>query len=136
MANQTRACPIWKTSREEIMPMSAPMRTTRRRLDTWSFLRVLTTGAASSSSVSHLTRPVNNNDGDVEECADDQSSDDAAREVALRVGTFFGCGGDGVKTDVRKKDDGTTGENAGPAIGCERVPIGRVDEFRGEGDEG
>src|SRR5216684_1536412 len=58
MANQTRAWPIWNTSREEIMPISAPMSTTKRTLEMWSFLSVLTTGAASSTSVSQRTSPV------------------------------------------------------------------------------
>ena len=53
MANQTRACPSWKTRIDEIMPMIAPMRTASRtqcrcgRRSSERRLSALTTGAAS-----------------------------------------------------------------------------------------
>ena len=67
---------------------------------------------------------------DIEECANDERGDDAEREVALRVVTFFGGGGDGIKPDVREKNDRAAGQYAGPAIWRERMPVGRVNESR------
>ena len=73
--------------------------------------------------------PANNageddHDADIEDGANDERGDDAAREIALRVGAFFRGGGDGVEADVGEKDDGAAGEDAGPAVGRERMPIG------------
>src|SRR5580698_490965 len=65
MANHTRACPIWKTRIDEIMPSSAPIRITSRTQCSvappwvrYNFFSVLTTGAASPTSWSHLISPV------------------------------------------------------------------------------
>ena len=65
MANQTRACPSWKTSSDEIMPIMAPKSTASRiqcrlcePVVRPSCLRLFTTGAASSISVCHGTMPV------------------------------------------------------------------------------
>src|SRR5665213_3401186 len=65
MANHTRACPIWKTRMEEIMPSKAPISTTRcvqcnRLLPvTWAIIRsVLTSGAALSIRECQGTSPV------------------------------------------------------------------------------
>ena len=104
-------------------------RTGRRRMD--SFLRVLTTGAASSIMLCQGTRPVRiDGDADVEDGADDEGGDDADGDVALRVAALFGGGGDGVEADVGEEDDGAAGEDAGPAVGREGVPVSGVDEVR------
>ena len=66
IANQTRACPSWNTSNDEIMPIIAPNNTPRRTqcsvedpVATVSAFRLFTTGAALSSSVCQGTSPVN-----------------------------------------------------------------------------
>jgi len=73
---------------------------------------------------------------DVEDGADDECGDDADGEVALRIFTLFGGGGDGVKTDVGEEDDGAAGEDAGPSVGGEGVVVAGMDELRaGENED-
>ena len=69
---------------------------------------------------------------DVQQRADDQRGNDADGQIALRVFAFFGGGGDGIESDVGEEDDRAAGQNAGPAVGREGMPVGGMNEARGE----
>ena len=73
--------------------------------------------------------------GDVKDRANDERGDDADGQVALRVFAFLGGGGDGIEADVGEENDRAAGENSGPAIGREGMPVRGVNEMRGENHE-
>src|SRR3984957_8481676 len=76
-----------------------------------------------------------NRDPDVEHGANDQGSQDADGDIALRPVALFGCRRDRIETDVGKKDDAATGEHAGPSVRKKRMPMSRMDEMRSGDDE-
>src|SRR6266852_2578022 len=51
---------------------------------------------------------------DVQQRANDERGDDAARQIALRIVALFGSGGNGVKSDVSEKNNRAASENSGP----------------------
>jgi hypothetical protein len=77
----------------------------------------------------------NDDYADVEQRTNDERGDDADRNVALRILALFGGGRNGVEADVGEENDRSAGENSGPAIGRERMPVRRVDVVRRETDE-
>ncbi len=72
---------------------------------------------------------------DIQQRANDERSDDAARQVALRIVALFGGGGDRIKSDVSEKHNRATGKNSRPTVRRERMPIRSVNEARCESDE-
>ena len=78
-------------------------------------------------------------DSEVEDGADDKGGDDADGDGSLWVTALLTGRGDGVEADVGEEDDGTAGENAAPAVGRERVVVGRMNEleaYQHEGEDG
>ena len=75
-------------------------------------------------------------DGDpaVKDGAGHQRGQDADGHVALRIPALFGRGRNGVEADIGEENDGAAGEDAGPAIGHEGMPVVRLDEA-GCGDD-
>jgi len=74
-------------------------------------------------------------DDDVEGGADDERPQDPDREVPLGSLHLLRCGGDRVKADVGKEDDGRPGDHPAPPEGEERVPVGGVYAPDAECDE-
>ena len=77
----------------------------------------------------------NYNYRDVKNGANDERGQDSDGHVALRILAFFGGGRDGIKANVREKNDRATGENAGPAIGRVRMPICWMNKTGREADK-
>ena len=76
-------------------------------------------------------------DGDraVEDGAGQQSRQDTEGQVALRVFALFGCRRNRIEADVGEEDDGAAGEDAGPAVGHEGMPVVGLDEAGSGEDE-
>src|SRR2546430_232215 len=74
-------------------------------------------------------------DRNIENRANNQRRDDADRQIALRAIAFLRGRGYGVETNVSEKHDGAAGQNSGPAVGRERVPVGGLNKSRGEANE-
>ena len=87
----------------------------------------------------HGTMPVRTRrDSNVQDRADQQRSDDADGQVALRILGLLRRGGDGIEADVGEKYVRSSGADAGEADGREgrpvRTPIGRVDVVAAQAD--
>ena len=118
------------------MPMSAPSRTTRRTPREVKFLqRVDDRGGVVDQRLPGHEAGEHDDHADVQKRADNQRRDDADGHVALRVFALFGGGRDGIEPNVGEEDDRAAGENSGPAIGREGMPVGRMNEARRKADE-
>ena len=74
-------------------------------------------------------------DRNIENRANNQRRDDADGQIALRAIAFLRGRGYGVETNVSEKHDGAAGQNSGPAVGRERMPVGGLNKSRGEANE-
>src|ERR1700686_2744847 len=72
----------------------------------------------------------------VQDGADDESRDDADRQIPLWVARLFRRSGDGIEAYVSEKNNGATRENSKPAHGSERVPVPWIDVMRCGDNEG
>ena len=76
-----------------------------------------------------------NRNADVEHRTDDQRSDDAEGQVALRVARLLGRGGDGIEADVSEENDSASGDDAAEAGRRERLPVAGVHQRAADDQE-
>ena len=72
---------------------------------------------------------------DVNECADDERSNDADRKIAARIAGLFRNRRHGIKTDVRKEHDRCAGLYARPAVRHEWAEVRCPDIIPSDDDE-
>ena len=83
-------------------------------------------------------------DGEVEERANTERSEDADRQITRWIVRLFGGRRDRIEADVRKEDDRRGGDDSVPAVRSEalprrsrarRKPVANVEEVDADGDE-
>ncbi|MOA15395.1 hypothetical protein D3C78_1355510 [compost metagenome] len=74
-------------------------------------------------------------DRDVENGAGRQRTDDADGQVAVRAFDLFGRRRYGVESDEGEEHQGRCAEDAAVAVGCERLPVGRLHMVGAHHDE-
>ena len=74
-------------------------------------------------------------DRDIEHGANDERGDDADGQIPLRLAAFFGRGRYRIEADVREENNGPASQDAGHAVGHERMPVSGMNKVDGRGDE-